>query len=97
MDAPQYKGYMPVLLSIKYVFDKYADVSDASIKVAKDGCYADMVALKGKKESGDKIISNLAERPTPMPETPGDEPGALFQSRHPLKFSRQRKRPARTW
>src|SRR5467141_1726378 len=63
MDASQYKDYVLVLLFMKYVSDKYAGRKDALIDVPKGGSFADMVALKGDKEIGDKInkiISKLA-------------------------------------
>ncbi len=63
MDASQYKDYVLVLLFVKYVSDKYAGQKEALIEVPKGGSFADMVALKGDKEIGDKvnkIISNLA-------------------------------------
>jgi type I restriction enzyme M protein len=64
MDASQYKDYVLVLLFVKYVSDKYAGQPDAPIEVPKGGSFADMVALKGDKEIGDKInkiIGKLAE------------------------------------
>jgi len=64
MDASQYKDYVLTLLFVKYVSDKYAGQKDALIDVPKGGRFADMVALKGDKEIGDKmnkIISKLAE------------------------------------
>jgi type I restriction enzyme M protein len=64
MDASQYKDYVLVLLFVKYVSDKYAGQRDALLDVPKGGRFADMVALKGDKEIGDKmnkIISKLAE------------------------------------
>jgi type I restriction enzyme M protein len=64
MDASQYKDYVLVLLFVKYVSDKYAGQKDAMLDVPKGGSFADMVALKGDKEIGDKInkiISKLAE------------------------------------
>jgi type I restriction enzyme M protein len=63
MDASQYKDYVLVLLFVKYVSDKYAGQKDALLDVPKGGRFADMVALKGDKEIGDKmnkIISRLA-------------------------------------
>src|ERR1700737_2559211 len=63
MDASQYKDYVLVLLFVKYVSDKYAGDPRALIEVPKGGSFADMVALKGDKEIGDKInkiISKLA-------------------------------------
>src|SRR6476620_315374 len=64
MYASQYKDYILVLLFVKYVSDKYAGQPDALIDVPEGGSFADMVALKGDKEIGDKInkiIAKLAE------------------------------------
>jgi type I restriction enzyme M protein len=64
MDASQYKDYVLILLFIKYVSDKYSGQPDALIEVPEGGSFADMVALKGDKEIGDKInkiIGRLAE------------------------------------
>jgi type I restriction enzyme M protein len=62
MDASQYKDYVLVLLFVKYVSDKY--VGDPRALIEGGGSFADMVALKGDKEIGDKInkiIAKLAE------------------------------------
>ena len=64
MDASQYKDYVLTLLFVKYVSDKYAGQKDALLDVPEGGSFADMVALKGDKEIGDKInkiIGRLAE------------------------------------
>src|SRR3989449_3306867 len=64
MDASQYKDYVLVLLFVKYVSDKYAGQPNALIEVPEGGSFADMVALQGDKEIGDKInkiIAKLAE------------------------------------
>jgi type I restriction enzyme M protein len=64
MDASQYKDYVLVLLFVKYVSDKYAGDPDGLIEIPEGGSFADMVALKGDKEIGDKInviIARLAE------------------------------------
>ncbi|WP_047335434.1 type I restriction-modification system subunit M [Pseudomonas protegens] len=64
MDASQYKDYVLVLLFVKYVSDKYAGDRYSLIEVPAGGSFADMVALKGDKEIGDKlnqIIARLAE------------------------------------
>lgn len=64
MDASQYKDYVLVLLFVKYVSDKYAGQKDALLEVPAGGSFADLVALKGDKEIGDKInkiIDRLAE------------------------------------
>jgi len=60
MDASQYKDYVLTLLFMKYVSDK----KDSLIEIPEGGSFADMVALKGDKEIGDKInkiIGRLAE------------------------------------
>src|SRR5436305_1471598 len=65
MDASQYKDYVLVLLFVKYVSDKAASLKSYDIEVPKGGSFADMVALKGDKEVGDKmnkIVAKLAER-----------------------------------
>jgi len=65
MDASQYKDYVLVLLFVKYVSDKYAGQKDALLDVPPGGSFADMVAIKGDKEIGDKlnkIIAKLAEK-----------------------------------
>jgi type I restriction enzyme M protein len=64
MDASQYKDYVLVLLFVKYVSDKYAGQPNALIEIPPGGSFADMVALKGDKEIGDKInkiIGKLAK------------------------------------
>jgi type I restriction enzyme M protein len=64
MDASQYKDYVLILLFVKYVSDKAASQKNYLLDVPKGGSFADMVALKGDKEIGDKmnkIISKLAK------------------------------------
>ena len=64
MDASQYKDYVLVLLFVKYVSDKAASQKGYLLDVPPGGSFADMVALKGDKEIGDKInkiIARLAE------------------------------------
>lgn len=64
MDASQYKDYVLVLLFMKYVSDKAASQRGYLLDVPTGGSFADMVALKGDKEIGDKInkiIARLAE------------------------------------
>ena len=64
MDASQYKDYVLVMLFIKYVSDKYANIPYAPITIPKGASFTDMVALKGKTDIGDqinkKIIAPLA-------------------------------------
>jgi len=64
MDASQYKDYVLVLLFVKYVSDKAASQENYLLDVPKGGSFADMAALKGDKEIGDKInkiIGKLAD------------------------------------
>lgn len=81
MDASQYKDYVLVMLFIKYVSDKYADVPYAPITVPKGASFKDMVALKGKPGIGElintKIIGPLAKanKLSDMPDF--DDPSKL--------------------
>jgi type I restriction enzyme M protein len=64
MDASQYKDYVLVLLFVKYVSDKAVSQKSYLLDVPKGGSFADMIALKGDKEIGDKmnkIVARLAE------------------------------------
>lgn len=64
MDASQYKDYVLTLLFMKYVSDKAASRQGSLIDVPDGASFADMVALKGDKEIGDKInkiIARLAD------------------------------------
>jgi type I restriction enzyme M protein len=63
MDASQYKDYVLVLLFIKYVSDKFGQ-RDSLLEVPDGAKFKDMVALKGKKDIGEKIntlIQKLAD------------------------------------
>jgi type I restriction enzyme M protein len=63
MDASQYKDYVLVLLFVKYVSDKAASQNHL-LEVPPGGRFADMVALQGDREIGDKmnkIVAKLAE------------------------------------
>ena len=59
MDASQYKDYVLVLLFIKYISDKYADQPYAPITIPVGASFADMVALKGKSDIGDRINKKI--------------------------------------
>ena len=59
MDASQYKDYVLVLLFIKYVSDKYADIPYAPITIPEGASFKDMVALKGKPDIGDQINKRI--------------------------------------
>ena len=55
MDASQYKDYVLTLLFMKYVSDRHAGRSDALIDVPAGGGFADIAALKGAKDIGERI------------------------------------------
>ncbi len=59
MDASQYKDYVLVMLFIKYVSDKYADVPFAPIQIPKGASFRDMVAFKGQPDIGDQINKKI--------------------------------------
>jgi type I restriction enzyme M protein len=59
MDASQYKDYVLVMLFVKYVSDKYAEVPYAPITIPKGASFKDMVALKGKTDIGDQINKKI--------------------------------------
>ncbi|MBL8324263.1 MAG: SAM-dependent DNA methyltransferase [Rubrivivax sp.] len=59
MDASQYKDYVLVLLFIKYVSDKYAGQPFAPITIPQGASFADMAALKGKPDIGDRINKQI--------------------------------------
>ncbi len=61
MDPSQYKDYVLVLLFVKYVSDKYANDPDALIEIPSGGSFKDMIALKHKKDIGDKINTIIGE------------------------------------
>jgi hypothetical protein len=63
MDASQYKDYVLVLLFVKYVSDKANSRKNYLLNVPKGARFADMVALKGSPDIGDKmnqIVAKLA-------------------------------------
>lgn len=60
MDASQYKDYVLKLLFMKYVSDKAASARGSLIEVPEGAGFADMVALKGDKEIGEKINKIIA-------------------------------------
>jgi type I restriction enzyme M protein len=53
MDASKYKDYVLVVLFVKYVSDKFANVPFAEIKVPAGASLKDMVALKGRPDFND--------------------------------------------
>jgi type I restriction enzyme M protein len=61
MDASQYKNYILTLLFVKYVSDKYAKQKYGAIVVPQGASFADMVALKGKPDIGDKMNTIVGE------------------------------------
>lgn len=63
MDASQYKDYVLFMLFIKYISDKYAnsDQFEPPVVIPKGASFADMVALKGKPDIGDKINTQVIQ------------------------------------
>jgi type I restriction enzyme M protein len=63
MDASQYKDYVLFMLFIKYISDKYAgsDQFEPPVVIPKGASFADMVALKGKSDIGDKINTQVIQ------------------------------------
>lgn len=59
MDASQYKDYVLVMLFVKYISDKWAGQPYAPITIPEGASFADMVALKGAKDIGDRINKNI--------------------------------------
>ena len=79
MDASQYKDYVLVLLFIKYISDKYADQPYAPITIPAGASFADMVALKGKSDIGDRINKKII---APLANDNQLSRHAGFQRRH---------------
>jgi len=63
MDASQYKDYVLFMLFIKYISDKYGNSDDFAppVKIPAGASFADMVALKGKSDIGDKINTQIIQ------------------------------------
>ncbi len=63
MDASQYKDYVLFMLFIKYVSDKYGNSADFAppVVIPKGASFADMVALKGKPDIGDRINTQIIQ------------------------------------
>jgi type I restriction enzyme M protein len=61
MDASQYKDYVLVLLFVKYISDRYAGQPYAPIQIPSGASFADMVALKGTSDIGDKINTKILQ------------------------------------
>ena len=61
MDASQYKDYVLFMLFIKYISDKYGNSKDfaPAVNIPKGASFADMVALKGKPDIGDRINKQI--------------------------------------
>ncbi len=63
MDASQYKDYVLFMLFIKYISDKYGASKDFApqVTIPKGASFADMVALKGDSDIGDKINTQVIQ------------------------------------
>ena len=60
MDASQYKDYVLTLLFMKYVSDRHVGRPEALIDVPAGGGFADIAALKGRKDIGERINTIIA-------------------------------------
>ena len=63
MDASQYKDYVLFMLFIKYISDKYGASTDFAppVTIPRGASFADMVALKGKADIGDRINTQVIQ------------------------------------
>ncbi len=63
MDASQYKDYVLFMLFIKYISDKYGNSRDFAppVIIPKGSSFADMVALKGRSDIGDRINTQVIQ------------------------------------
>ena len=63
MDASQYKDYVLFMLFIKYISDKYGTSTDFAppVTIPRGASFADMVALKGKADIGDRINTEVIQ------------------------------------
>ncbi|MDX9733215.1 MAG: class I SAM-dependent DNA methyltransferase [Thermoanaerobaculia bacterium] len=63
MDASQYKDYVLFMLFIKYISDKYDSSTDFAppVVIPKGASFADMVALKGRPDLGDRINTQVIQ------------------------------------
>ncbi len=63
MDASQYKDYVLFMLFIKYISDKYGSSADFAppVVIPKGASFADMVAMKGRPDLGDRINTQVIQ------------------------------------
>lgn len=61
MDASQYKDYVLFMLFIKYISDKYGSDPFPPVTIPSGASFADMIALKGKSDIGDKINTQVIQ------------------------------------
>src|SRR5699024_6771962 len=59
MDASQYKDYVLTLLFVKYVSDKAESQRASLIEIPAGASFADLVALRGDKDIGDRINKQI--------------------------------------
>lgn len=79
-DAFQYKDYVPTLLFVKYVSDKYGHNPNSLIEVPEGATFEDMVALKGKSDIGEQINKKILN-PLLLQTSPGFAHPPWLQSR----------------
>ena len=61
MEPSEYKDYVLFMLFIKYVSDKYAGDDLAPLVIPRGASFADMQALKGKPDIGDRINTQIIQ------------------------------------
>lgn len=59
MEASEYKDYVLSILFIKYVSDKFANEERPEVIVPEGASFADLVALKGRKDIGEMINTQI--------------------------------------
>ncbi len=91
MDTSQYKDYVLTLLFMKYVSDRHAGRPDALIDVPAGGGFADIAALKGRKDIGAQINTIIAAfaRATDYPRLRR----TIGNSKRPVRHGRRGRRP----
>ena len=59
MDPSQYKNYILTLLFVKYISDKFKGNPYAGVIVPEGGSFDDIVGLRGKKDIGERIDTEV--------------------------------------
>lgn len=62
MDPSQYKNYILTLLFVKYISDKFKGNPYAGVIVPEGGSFDDIVGLRGRKDIGERIDTEVLAR-----------------------------------